>query len=69
MITQKTQLKIEIEKREFTFQCEPDSSLVQGYQALEILRSYYLGRIKDNEVKAEEAAKTNEVKEEEPKSE
>lgn len=65
MITQKTQLKVEIEKKEFIFQCEPDSNLMQGYQALEILRNYYLGRIKD----AEEQKSNVEKVQEEPKTE
>lgn len=49
MITQKTQIIIDIEGKSFIFQCEPNSTLEHGYQALEFMRNYYLGRLKEFE--------------------
>jgi len=56
MITQKTQLAIEINERDFVFQCEPSSPLEDVFGALDQMRAYVYGRIKE----AEEAKKAAE---------
>lgn len=62
MISQKTQLDINVGDKNFIFQCEPNSSLQEVYSALDQLRSYVYGRIKE----AEDAQK---AAQEAPKSE
>lgn len=57
MISQKTQLKTEIEKKEFTFHCEPNAALNEVYQALDMFRTYIYGRIKDAENQKAQAEK------------
>jgi len=64
MISQKTQLQTKVQGKDHHYQCEPNASLPECFEALSIFRSYILGRIKE----AEELAKPEEIKEE-PKPE
>lgn len=49
MINQKTQLDTQVNQKPFIFQCEPNASLAECYEAINIFRSYIFGRIKESE--------------------
>lgn len=47
MISQKTQLETKVNEKPFIFQCEPNASLTECFEAISIFRSYIIGRIKE----------------------
>jgi hypothetical protein len=63
MISQKTQLAIKVNEKDFNFQCEPQASLQEVYSALEQLKSYVYGRLKEAEdaQKAKDAQQQDEA--------
>lgn len=66
MISQKTQLKTELEKKEYIFHCESHATLTEVFQALDMFRNYIYGRIKDAEDQKAQAEKPQEQPVEKP---
>jgi len=64
MISQKTQLQIEVQGKNHLYQCEPNCSLQEVLEALSVFRSYIYGRMKEDEEQKKSLASN-----EQPKSE
>ena len=62
MIQQKTQLTTKINDKEHIYQCDPNSSLSDVYESLNVFRNYIFGRIKEQE-ELQKTSETSEVQE------
>lgn len=72
MLKMKSHLVVEVNEKEFSFVCDPSSSIPDALEANNQINAFLLGRIEQGKRQAEAQAKAQEevkVEEESPKSE